>query len=116
MALKTRTQDDQGRQIVQVRFPGNPRKTYAYAVSKNIGQMEPGEFGWTEGNKYNPFGSPVAVVAVGSEYPGELAEIICRLSQGYEPQTITVRRYNPAAKVAADMARTIDRDEPYGRG
>jgi hypothetical protein len=92
MALTKRDRDDQGRQIVQVKFPGGVRP-YAYAVPKRFGDLEPGAFVWTAGNGYNPYGSPARVTALGSEYAGELAEITSVLNSGYEPQTITVQRY-----------------------
>jgi len=88
-----RERTDDGRQIVQVTFPGGTWKTYAYAVAKDVGDLEVGDFAWTEGNAINPYGTAVAVKKIGSEYAGELAEITSRLSKGYEPQTITVRRY-----------------------
>lgn len=88
-----RDRDDQGRQIVQVKFPGGVRP-YAYAVPAALGDLETGAFVWTAGNAYNPYGSPARVVALGSEYAGELAEITCKLDPGYEPQTITVQRYS----------------------
>lgn len=97
MTLIFRERTDDGRQIVQVRFPGGNSRTYAYAVAAGVGDLEPGDFGWTEGNQYNPYGTSVAVVKIGSEYAGPLAEIVSRLSKGYEPQTITVKRYNPKA-------------------
>lgn len=92
MALKKRDRDDQGRQIVQVKFPGGI-KPYAYAVPRELGDLEPGDFVWTAGNSYNPYGSPARVTALGSEYTGELAEITNKMDPGYEPQTITVQRY-----------------------
>lgn len=90
LTKRDRTQD--GRQIVQVKFPGGI-KPYAYAVPKEIGDLEPGAFVWTAGNAYNPYGSPARVTALGSEYTGEFAEITNVLDPGYEPQTITVQRY-----------------------
>lgn len=88
-----RTEDEQGRQIVQVRFPGGNARTYAYAVPKEIGALDVGDYVWTEGNSYNPYGSPAAVIKIGSEYSGEFATITSRLDKGFEPQTITIKRY-----------------------
>jgi hypothetical protein len=93
--FRERTPD--GRQIVQVRFPGGTGKTYAYKVAKDVGDLAVGDFAWTEGNSYNPYGTSVAVVKIGSEYNGRFAELTSRLSKGHEPQTITVRRYDPEA-------------------
>lgn len=95
MALEFRERTEDGRQIVQVRFPGGNHKTYAYAVAPGVGDLEPGDFAWTEGNQYNPYGTSVAVVKIGSEYNGRFAEIVSRLDKGFEPQVITVKRYNP---------------------
>jgi len=92
--FRERTPD--GRQIVQVRFPGGTGKTYAYAVAPDVGDLSVGDFGWTEGNQYNPYGTSVAVVKIGSEYNGRFAEITSKLDKGHQPQTITVRRYNPS--------------------
>jgi hypothetical protein len=92
--FRERTPD--GRQIVQVRFPGGTGKTYAYAVAAHVGDLEVGDFAWTQGNSYNPYGTSVAVVKIGSEYSGEFAEIVSKLDKGYGPQLITVQRYNAA--------------------
>lgn len=97
MALKFRERLDDGRQIVQVRFPGGNGRTYAYAVAPEVGDLEPGDFAWTEGNSYNPYGTSVAVVKIGSEYDGRFAQLVSKLDKGFEPQTITVKRYNPKA-------------------
>lgn len=92
MALQKRDRTEDGRQIVQVKFPGGVRP-YAYAVPKGFGDLAPGDFVWTQGNSYNPYGSPARVTALGSEFAGELAEITTVMNPGYEPQTITVQRY-----------------------
>lgn len=84
---------EDGRQVVQVRFPGGTGKTYAYAVAPGVGDLEIGDFAWTEGNAYNPYGTSVAVVKIGSEYHGEFAQLISKLDKGFGPQTITVQRY-----------------------
>lgn len=89
--FRERTAD--GRQIVQVRFPGGNARTYAYAVAPGVPDLDVGDFGWTEGNQYNPYGTAVAVVRIGSEYAGEFAQITTKLDKGFEPQTITVKRY-----------------------
>ncbi len=91
-----RERTDDGRQIVQVRFPGGSGRTYAYAVAAGVGDLEVGDFAWTEGNAYNPYGTSVAVVKIGSEYHGEFAQLTSRLGKGFEPQTITVKRYRAA--------------------
>lgn len=88
-----RTEDQTGRQIVQVRFPGGNVKSYAYAVPTELGELAVGDFVWTEGNPYNPYGSPARITGLGSEYSGEFSVITCKLDPGYEPQQITVKRY-----------------------
>lgn len=108
-----RDHDEQGRQLVQVRFPGSNYRTYGYAVPKELGELEIGDLVWTEGNGYNPYGSPAVVKKIGSDYAGEFAQITCKLDPGYEPQTITVKRYMSAQ---ARMAQQIDRGDPYGGG
>lgn len=85
-----------GRQVVQVRFPGGNGRTYAYAVAAGMGDLEIGDFAWTEGNQYNPYGTAVAVVKIGSEYSGEFAQLTSKLDKGFEPQTITIKRYRSA--------------------
>jgi hypothetical protein len=92
-----RERAEDGCQIVQVRFPGGTGKTYAYKVAKGVGDLAVGDFAWTEGNQFNPYGTSVAVVKIGSEYNGRFAELTSRLSKEHEPQTITVRRYDPEA-------------------
>lgn len=93
MPLTKREKDDQGRQLVQVKFPGGTRP-YAYAVPAGLGNLSVGDFVWTAGNGYNPYGSPARVTAIGTEYAGELAVITSKLDPGFEPQTITVQRYS----------------------
>ena len=88
-----RTVDGHGRQIVQVRFPGGNHKTYAYAVPVELGTLDVGDYVWTEGNSFNPYGSPAAVVKIGSEYSGQFAVVTSRLDKGFSPQTITIKRY-----------------------
>ncbi len=96
MTLKKRDRTEDGLQIVQVKFPGGQRP-YAYAVPPELGDLAVGDFVWTAGNGYNPYGSPARVTAYGSEYPGELALITSKLDPGFEPQQITVQRYRKQA-------------------
>jgi hypothetical protein len=93
-----RERDEHGRQIVQVRFPGGNGRTYAYAVAPGVGDLEVGDFAWTEGNNYNPYGTSVAVVKIGSEYHGQFAQLLSKLDKGFEPQTITIQRYRSAGR------------------
>jgi hypothetical protein len=111
--FRERTPD--GRQIVQVRFPGGTGKTYAYAVAADVGDLAVGDFCWTEGNQYNPYGTSVAVVKIGSEYNGRFSEIVSRLSRGYEPQNITVRRYEPVQSgTGLEVEASRKREQGYG--
>jgi hypothetical protein len=58
-----------------------------------VGDLDVGDFAWTEGNQYNPYGTAVAVVKIGSEYSGQFAQIVSKLDKGFGPQLITVQRY-----------------------
>jgi hypothetical protein len=96
MALTKRDKTDDGCQLVQVKFPGGVRP-YAYKVPVELGNLSVGDFVWTQGNSYNPYGSPARVTAIGTEYAGELAVITSKLDPGFEPQTITVQRFRKQA-------------------
>jgi len=93
-----RVSDEQGRQIVQVRFYGqNTRRGYTYAVDPSVGELAEKDWVWTPGNPINPFGAMAGVIKIGSDYTGDMAVISQKLSKDYGPQTITVSRYNPEA-------------------
>lgn len=90
-----RVSDEQGRQIVQVRFYGQASsRGYTYAVDPAVGELKEKDYVWTPGNQINPWGSPAAVVKIGSEYRGDMSVITQKISKGYDPQTITIQRYN----------------------
>jgi hypothetical protein len=90
--------DEQGRQIVQVRYYGQASsRGYTYAVDPAVGELKEKDWVWTPGNQINPFGTFAGVVKIGSEYHGEMAVITQKIDKGYQPQTITIQRYNPEA-------------------
>jgi len=87
--------DEQGRQIVQVRFWGQgSRRGYTYAVDPSVGELKEKDYVWTPGNQINPWGTVAGVIRIGSDYHGEMAVITQKIDKGYGPQTITVKRYN----------------------
>lgn len=91
-----RVSDEQGRQIVQVRFYGQTSsRGYTYAVDPSVGELKEKDWVWTPGNKVNPFGTFAGVMKIGSEYHGEMAVITQKLEKHYDPQVITVQRFNP---------------------
>jgi hypothetical protein len=96
-----RDRDEQGRQIVQVRFYGQASsRGYTYAVDPSVGDLSLKDYVWTPGNRVNPWGTVAAVIDIGSEYAGEMSVITQKISKGYDPQTITVQRFDPKAPVA----------------
>lgn len=102
--MEKRGRDEQGRQIVQVRFYGQTSsRGYSYLVDPAVGELAYKDLVWTPGNQINPYGSPAVVVATGSEYTGAMEVITQRLERGYDPQTITVKKYmSPARRRALD--------------
>lgn len=93
-----RDRDDQGRQIVQVRFYGQASaRGYSYVVDPALGDLALKDYVWTPGNRVNPWGTVAAVIDLGSEYAGEMAVITQKVDKGYEPQTIVVQRFDPKA-------------------
>lgn len=90
-----RYRDDKGRQIVQVRYYGQgSSRGYTYAVDPSVGELALKDYVWTPGNRINPWGTVAAVVDLGSEYAGDMAVITQKISKGYEPQVITVQRFD----------------------
>jgi hypothetical protein len=89
-----RVSDEQGRQIVQVRFWGQTsRRGYTYAVDPALGELKEKDWVWTPGNKINLFGTFAGVTKIGSDYSGEMSVITQKLSKDPGPQTITVERW-----------------------
>lgn len=97
-----RDRDKDGRQIVQVRYYGqSSSRGYTYAVDPSVGELKLKDYVWTPGTYVAPWGQVAAVVDLGSEYSGEMAVITQKISKGYDPQTITVQRYqDPSVKRA----------------
>ena len=69
-----RTHDDRGRQIVQVSFPGSFR-VYAYLAPDGV-TLTVGDMVRVPPNAYNPDVSQARVRRLGSEYSGELAQLL----------------------------------------
>lgn len=94
---QTHTAD--GRQIVQVRYYGqSSRRGYTYCVAKELGDLELHDYVWTPGTYVAPWGQVAAVIEIGSEYTGEMMEITQKIDKGYDPQTVTVQRYQPPGR------------------
>ncbi len=97
--MNKRTHDDQGRQIVQVRYYGQTSsRGYTYAVDPSVGPLELKDYVWTPGSYVAPWGQVAAVTGLGSEYTGEMNVITQKLDKGYGPQTVTVQRYQSPDK------------------
>lgn len=74
-----RTHDEQGQQIVQVSFPAS-YKTYCYTAPDGV-TLAVGDLVRVPGNQVNPEGSNALVRRLGSEYCGEIAQLVRKIER-----------------------------------